>query len=101
MGGKVEAWLDKCTMRRRVHARSDYLKARRVSESREMSSSNWTSFTPSCSTSDVNTPYNVLSVVGPEYATEADFTSSDSMVLHPPAAPSSAMAFGVKCSKVR
>jgi hypothetical protein len=31
-----------------------------------MSSSNWTSFTPSCSISDVKTPCNSSSVIGPE-----------------------------------
>jgi hypothetical protein len=83
----------------RGHARSTrYLKARMVLESREMSSSNWTSLTPSCSMREVKTPYGngrilatAMSRTGASWAVVK--TSSDSIVLHPPAEASSAMMF--------
>jgi len=70
-----------------------------VLESREMSSSNWTSLTPSCSMREVKTPYGNgrISATAMRLRTGASWavvkTSSDSIVLHPPAEASSAMMF--------
>lgn len=92
------------------HARSRYLNARMLSGSNWISSSNWTSLTPSCSMRKVKTPcpwfakirikrredraeIGFVSLLGLGQAAKGRFrlTSSDSIVLHPPAEASSAM----------